>query len=33
VDAFETIRLEIEKRMRENQEEEDRKSGWTESLF
>jgi lysophospholipid acyltransferase (LPLAT)-like uncharacterized protein len=33
VDAFETLRLEIEKRMRENQEEEDRKSGWTESLF
>ncbi|MBU2252943.1 MAG: lysophospholipid acyltransferase family protein [Proteobacteria bacterium] len=32
-DAFETLRLEIEKRMRETQAEEDRKSGWTESLF
>jgi lysophospholipid acyltransferase (LPLAT)-like uncharacterized protein len=32
-DEFETMRLEIEKRMRNNQEEEDRKSGWTESLF
>jgi len=32
-DAFEALRLEIEKRMRETQAEEDRKSGWTESLF
>jgi hypothetical protein len=32
-DAFETLRLEIEKRMWETQAEEDRKSGWTESLF
>jgi lysophospholipid acyltransferase (LPLAT)-like uncharacterized protein len=31
--AFETARLEIEKRMRENQEEDDRKRGWRESLF
>ena len=31
--AFETLRLEIEKRMRETQEEEDRKCGWRKSLF
>jgi lysophospholipid acyltransferase (LPLAT)-like uncharacterized protein len=32
-DAFETLRLEIEKRMRDNQEEDDRKCGWGETLF
>jgi len=31
--AFEALRREIERRMREGQEEEDRKLGWTESLF
>lgn len=31
--AFEALRREIEQRMRENQEAEDRKLGWTESLF
>jgi len=32
-DAFETLRLEIEKRMRDNQEGDDRKRGWKETLF
>jgi lysophospholipid acyltransferase (LPLAT)-like uncharacterized protein len=32
-DAFETLRLEIEKRMRDNQEGDDRKRGWGETLF
>lgn len=30
---FETLRREIEQRMRENQEEDDRKLGWKETLF
>jgi lysophospholipid acyltransferase (LPLAT)-like uncharacterized protein len=32
-DAFETVRQEIEKRMRDNQEGDDRKRGWGETLF
>jgi lysophospholipid acyltransferase (LPLAT)-like uncharacterized protein len=32
-DAFETVRQEIEKRMRDNQEGDDRKRGWGEILF
>jgi len=31
--AFETIRLEVERGMREMQAEEDRRCGWRESLF
>ena len=31
--AFETVRREIEKRMRENQEEDDKNCGWRESLL
>ena len=31
--AFDALRLEVERRMKENQEAEDRKLGWTESLF
>ena len=30
---YETIRLDIEKRMRDNQDEDDRESGWGETLF
>lgn len=32
-DAFEALRLSIEKRMRDNQEMDDRKCGWEETLF
>ena len=32
-DAFESFRLEIEKRMRDNQQGDDRKRGWGETLF
>jgi lysophospholipid acyltransferase (LPLAT)-like uncharacterized protein len=32
-DAFEALRLDIEKRMRDNQEGDDRKRGWGETLF
>lgn len=31
--AFETLRLDFEKKMRSNQEKDDRKHGWSESLF
>jgi lysophospholipid acyltransferase (LPLAT)-like uncharacterized protein len=31
--AFETLRLDIEKRMRENQDRDDRDNGWRETLF
>lgn len=31
--AFEILRLDIEKRMRENQDRDDRESGWSETLF
>jgi len=32
-DSFEALRQEIEKRMRDNQQEDDRKRGWGETLF
>jgi lysophospholipid acyltransferase (LPLAT)-like uncharacterized protein len=31
--AFEAIRLEIEKKMRENQDRDDREKGWKQTLF